>query len=1029
MSVNDLLYDGFFLHRNGSHATGELIPEWISDMDVKIDRLLRRARSLGNHHRKYIYYIENHIDSLLTRLEQAMVIEQVHLWVSALDYKSEMKTIALVGTTLEEKLSDLSCYFSLQFLQMNLSALDALMLEMTTHGNRFSFYKEFMLRVGHDFRKLTAAYMEELICLFLPPGESPEYVFLGVGTRSDQDDIDIGVLDRGTELRELLNDAIGRMSGEMFKKAISLHFHLSEHVGSPTSYSASIKEYCDLLEKEIHDFVIITEMLGAARIIGSRRLFSEFRRQVTFRYYYSNDNQLLKFHEGYLRGIVGETRSLMLRDLAKDRLNPKGDGLRMIKNGLFAAKTIFHLRQVNAWAMIEALKNQDKRRRLYYEQLEAPLTFLEVFRYMYQLLIAQEEEIYLEEPYTFENLSAVAEAMGYRPIGAAKATDFLLTDYYKHVNQAKETVQMLLPSIVGHLSRITTFGKILHHKKVTEQGEKRLGNLAIRFFKKTRFFKGTRFWDDVISVLEQKNGRVLQRVVHNICILPPPKQEEVLDQLIDWQWNSFIATFNFLILLHRHRSDFPDPEIFNRVNVRFFDRMRGTEEEALRLSTVFKHYPVLIQNYIMLLDENQQRQFYAWLNNTFWDRELLPAKNRLQYFLKLHFGTSKYFKRIMKNVLRVYPEYLDYIDDSQQLILIGKGRLAEVERAQNLQQKLKRLRTYQQFEFFRTCLDALSDCPPQTVAMEFTEFSDTYLRLLFDTCKQEVDEIRGLAIKTKDLLGVFVTGGHGHMLAFDDDYDLIILLNSDDETIRKYSSQIISRMHKEIVKCGIMPHYRLADYTSSYVCTFNELKSILDNTRNDRFVDLSQLLGARMIIGSTILLQSFDQTFLDPYVYQNDHYVQDMIQELQGRHESEQSFLEGHGINIKESKGGLRDVELFLLACRGVFHLREHSNYKLLLQLVSRVPSHASVFQRLYTHYEYLRKIRNLNRLILAAEDQIPPDLLEDLRTNLIKKSTSHDQDNSVADRLYQTLSEVSVDIRTLLDQVVRPRLHRNSSS
>ena len=54
--------------------------------------------------------------------------------------------------------------------------------------------------------------------------------------------IDIGVVDKGDEYRDELNRCIGKMNSEMLKKAISLHFHISEHVGNISSYSASIDD-------------------------------------------------------------------------------------------------------------------------------------------------------------------------------------------------------------------------------------------------------------------------------------------------------------------------------------------------------------------------------------------------------------------------------------------------------------------------------------------------------------------------------------------------------------------------------------------------------------------------------------------------------------------------------------------------------------------------------------------------------------------------------------------------------------------
>lgn len=995
-------------------------------MDVSFEKITRRAHTLGKHHRKYIDQIEKNIDPLMARLEQAMMLDRVHLVSTPITYKEEMRLIADLADSVPEKLQDLGCYFALHFLQMNLNALDALRLEMIIRkAEPTQVFRNFMLQVGHDFRKLTAAYMEQLLQIYLPPDKSPEYVFLSVGTRSDQDDIDIGVVDRGDADRQILNLAISRMSSEMFKKAICLHFYLSEHVGSPLSFSASIQEYCDLLDKEIHDFVIITEMLGAARVIGSRRLFSDFRRQVTMRYYNNPaEPDKVKFHEGYLRGIVGEVRSLYFRDFSADYISPKGDGLRMIKAGLYAAKTIFHLRQVNAWLILDALKQRDRRRHRQYESLEEPLTFLETFRYLYQLLIGQEEDISLNQPHALDNISQVAAAMGYEAVGGAQIADFFLTDYYKSVSLAKETIQQLMPDIIDHLSGITIFGKLLRHKRVTESGQRRIGNLATRFLAETRFFRGTQFWDDIIAVLKKKNGEVLKRLVNDLSALPPTQQEHVFQGYSEWAWNSFIAAFQFLTLLHQYRDFLPDRYFFEKFNVNFFHRMRGTEEEARRLSIVFKFYPKLLHDYIGLLDETQRRKFAKWMDSEVWDRLLVPSRNRLQILLKLHYGTSKYFKRIMNTVFQEHPEYIDFLDQPQHLSLIAQGHFAEVQHALNIKHKLKRLLDYHRFEFFRVCLGVLSDAPPLQIANEFTEFSDTYLHVLFDVCKQDYDERRGIEYHTQDLLGVFVTGGHGHMLAFDDDYDMIVLLDSDDEKLLAYCNGIVGRMHQEIVKTGIMPHYRLSDYTGSYVCTFRQLKELLDHS-SQLFIDISQLLGARLIVGSAALQRSFEQTFIVPYAFDRYAvYCRQMIDEIQSRHQSFYNQI-SEGINIKESPGGLRDIEMLLLICRTIFRLREHSNFKLLMLLASRHTAQSAFFENLYHHYEFLRKIRNLNRLMIAADDEISYTQLDSLTANLLTTSPeSLSRGRNLVRQLARTMIKVQKESGVIFEQLILPNLN-----
>ncbi len=992
-------------------------------MDIYFERLKNRAGDLGNHYKKYIVTIDKYIDKMMGRLEMAGAFERVHLWGTAHDYAEEMNIIAELGKDEQEKLNDLGCYFAIQFLQMNINALDTLVLELTRNENKLQVYKTFMLRTGHDFRFLTAAYMDNLLKLYMPPDINPEFVFLGVGTRSDQDDIDIGVVDKGDKHRDILNKCIGKMNAEMFKKAISLHFHISEHVGNETSYSASIAEYSELLDNEIHDFVIITEMLGAARILGSRKLFFDFRQNITSRYYYYNsESKGLKFHEGYLRGIVGETRSFMFRELSKKMINPKADGLRMIKGLLYAAKTIYYLRQVNSWAILDELSHKDKRRSHLFSNLEWPLTFLEVFRYLYQLLIAQEEEIYLNDRGTKHNLDQIAELMGYKSIGAASATDFLLTDYYKNIMQAKSTVKSLVPFAVQHLESITIFGKVLRHKKVTEEGEKRIGNLAERFLKETLFFRGTRFWDDIITVLDSKNGRVLKRLANDINALPEDKKEKMLEKFNHWGWNSFISLFSLITLFYKYRYEIPDPTLYSQLNKIFFKRLIVAEEIAQRISTVFTHFPQLLHEYVSLLSEDQQRKLYLSLDYNVWDKEVEPARDRLRYLLKLYFSTGKYYKLRMKSVLAKHSAYLNYLDSFEQLSLIGKGTLAESERTKQTRQKFDHLKSYHEFEFFRVGMVALHETSSVGISVQYTDFSDNYLRLLFDTCKKEEDENRGYKIKTRDLLGVFVTGGQGQMQAFDDDYDLIILLNSDDKNIQNYCFHIIKRMHKEILKCGILPHYRLADLIGSYICTFSQLRSVLMDKTFDRFIDKAQLIGARMIIGSSILQKEFQDKLLTPFIYKDkENFSFELVNEIESRHNYEFENKPSE-INIKETKGGIRDIELLLCLFRAIYQIHEPSNFKLFILLQSILPNYAHEFKKLFRSYDFLRRMRILYRLSVSAEDNIEQEHLAQVLENM-----SHQNKKLTPELLFKRIQSTTRSInrtnQNIIHKVILPQI------
>lgn len=985
-------------------------------MDNQLFRLKRRAQILGNHYRKYLHIIDKQYDGFVERLERKQLGDAIHIWETPFDYRVEMAMVAELGRSPDEKLADLGCYFALQFLQQNLNALDALRLEVSRRESHFEVYREFMLHVGHQIRQLVAGYMTELLKLFLPATYRGEFVFLGVGTRSDQDDIDIGVVDSGAEGREHLTAAIARLNAEMLRKAITTHYHLSEHVCVEASFSASIEEYQALLNSEIHDFVIINEMLGAARILGNRRLFSAFHRNVAMRYYYQpQKNGSQKFHEGYLRGIIGETRSFMFKEFADDRIDPKVDGLRMIKAGLFAAKSIFGLRQVNAWALLQSLKHHDKKRAISYHKLEVCLTYLEVMRFLYHLLVSQEEEIYINDPATRSNLALVADFMGYQNMGSASALDFFIADYYNKARLGKATVQTFMPSVIQHLASITTFGRLLYHRKVTGPGEYRLGNLAQRFLEEAKFFRGTRYWDDIIAVLGHEDRMVMDRLVADLD-RESRRDPSLLSRYLDWGWNSFITLCSFMNLLHRYEAQ---RDLHRQMMVLFFQRPLGTEE-VQRFCIVFDHTPQELHQFIATMTEAQQRQFQQLIRRALWDQRVVPARERLDYVVTLHYGTSHYLRRVMNKVLKAHPAVYRFLNDPDKLQSYGKGLLAEINQTLGYRDRVDRLILYHDFEFFRVCLLLLGSTPALVISDEFAVFSDLFLSLLYDTCKNRILEEKPCHKALQSPLTILVTGGYGHMLAFDDDHDMIILLDSEDEEVHAHYTQIINRMHRAVARSGIMPHYRLADHFGSFLTTPAQLRTLTLEGNPERFIDMSQLLGARMVVGTHANWRAFQEEFIEGQVFgRKKEYASAMVHEIRNRHLREQPGQ----LNLKEIRGGLRDVEMLLDIFRALFEIQENSNYRLFKKLEAILPRWAETLQALYRHYEYLRMIRNLNRLAVAADDDIEVYYLHSITATWRAGVTRHESAEALLAHIQETLGTGTALMERLIDGVVTERL------
>jgi len=932
-------------------------------------RLARRTSTLGNHHGKYLRIIERDLDGLINRIERRGWSDYIHLWVKPVDYRQEMADITLLGRTPEERLADLGCYFALHFLHFNLNALDSLTIEVTRRQDHLAIYKQFMLRVGHDFRQLISGYMTQLLNLFLPPEEHGEFVFLGVGTRSDQDDIDIGVVDKGPQRRESLNHAIARLNAEMLRKAIAPHYHISEHVCSNASYSASVIEFQQLLDSEIHDFVIINEMLGSARVLGSRQLFSDFHRQIILRYYFdTNARGPQKFHEGYLRGIIGEVRSLIYKEFAADRLNPKDDGLRMIKAGLYAAKTIFGLRQVNAWALLDALQWHDPTHKSHYQKLEICLTYIEVMRFLYHLLISQEEEIQFTEPVHRHNLERVAQCMGYDRVGVVEGIEFFLADYYNKARLAKNTLLQLLPDVTGHLQTITTFGRLAHSLDATTPQEPLAGNLADRFIEETRFFRGARFWDDVIDALGRKDSPVLDHWIRDM-LDDPARYNERLLQYLRWGLNSYISFFGFLNLLRRTKTG---QRIYHDLLNGFFQQPLGVEE-VQRISVVFGRSPQVVYDFISHLDEFHLRRFSNGLEMDLWDPQLRPAHDRLYFLAHLQYGTSRYLLRMLEKTLHSSPSVYNFADDLVKLAVFSQGVLADLELVNGYQERMRKIVAYHDVEFYRVSLLLLNGAPISLIAEEFIHFSNLFIRMLFDTSKRHVDlKYPGMVREATDL-ALLVTGGYGHMLAFDDDYDIIVLVNTDDPRLQQYYQEILVCMNREIARSGVMPHYRLADHFGNLLCTLPQLHEFLSSDRPEKFIDQSQLLAARFLIGNQELQWRFRREIVEPFIFaEHETYAAAMMGEMKHRHEQEHSHL----FNLKEHPGGLRDIEMLLDVLRVRLAVAENSNYQAFRILQRLLPAHAATLNQLEHHYEFLRLMRNLNRLVIAADDHLNPNYL-----------------------------------------------------
>lgn len=931
-----------------------------------IKKLSERTGEFGNHYRKYLQAVEKNLSKLVTRLEAHKRRDAVHILHPGYDFRGELSIVAATAQGIKEKLNFIGTYFALHFLLYNRYAVDQLRMDvLALHADRLTIYKKFMLAIGDNFRMLTANYITHLLDIFIDKADSPEFVILGVGTKSDQDDIDVGIIDDGKGDRMKFNRSIARISQEMLKFAITFHFHLSEHIGD-NYYSASIKEFKKVLKNEIKDFVIINEMLSAAVINGSNALFNEYRKEVTDRYFYHKgcDN---RYHEGYLRGIIGEVHSLLARPFSTTAIDFKEDGLRAIKSIICAQKTVFNIDQVNAWAIIDELKLVDPKNGSNYNGLERSLTFFEIFRYLYQLFVTQDEQIILDDN-ALENIRRVAKVLGYKDLGRCHAEEHVLVHFYEHVQNIRRIIPSLVDDIKEHLRLTSRFTPMMHIDYP--------GNIAKDFINEFRFFRGTSYWHDILDNF--KNEDFVIKFIDALNGLPQRQRKNIIKQYFELFRHDLYSLIYLITILGRHKSSF---SVFEELNDLLLKNVETIPGVIRNLAYVFNNFPALINRYLALNQEPALNLYLKIFDKKRFEKDIANIVNDMTTLIGLHVSSSNFFTRFVMRILDKYPDAIRLLESPLQLREFADGIYSDINSMPTFEKSKEKLGDYYDCEVMRVGIKTLSGGSVEETNTEYTEFSDRYMLTLFDLCRRDVDLQYKKRMITDDLLAVFAAGGHAREQAFDDDYDILVLLNSSDPEILKYSNKIITKMNGEIIKRGTIPHHRFTDYFGRFVILLNEIEQLLAQERDDIFIEKSQILGARLIIGSHRFEQEFRRRIVKPFIFdKKQKYISQMTDEIISRHESTGDKIMEIERNIKEGIGGLRDIEMVMLILKAKYEITAPVNSSLFNYVCQRQKHLSQDVKKLAESFKKLKILRDTYRITAGASDIIVTDALDGAR-------------------------------------------------
>ncbi len=932
----------------------------------EIEKLEKRVSRWGNHYQKYLFIIKKHQQSLTSTLESTGNMMHINLWRSSATPAEEMKIICDASDILNDtkkKIHNISCYYALQFLHINFRNLDLLGLGLTSRIADTKIYFNFIKNLGNDFIELTRTYLSHLLDIYLPQEKRPEFFLINVGTRVDQDDIDIGVITTDDADVTELNKAFQKIANNMLVYATPLHSYLTENVGGHI-YTTTISEYKNIIELKSQHFIIVSELLNAEIILGSASLFEKFKKEIVAKYYYHPKRDVF-LHERFLRGIVGEARALLIMPLNQEAISPKDDAIRILKSILTAKKTIHNIKEYSLWGIIPKLIRKEPDLRSDYELLYKAAAFLELFKFLLQMLLVQEETFTTDE-IDNQQLSIIAEKMGYDSIGMVSSWGQLLTDYYRFVRQVREVCGKLINTISDHLTRVSVFKEIF---KPTD-GKNTPGNLATEFILSTHVFRGTKYWEDILYLLES-DPEILNNFISGFEDLPTETEKEIIQQYIDWAKFSPTTMFRFnTILLKKQRNTLGD-NLSKRMNLAFLESFPEVPSITRRICRIYSFSPNYIHEYLHFFPESQFIYFDQILDIMIEEKNLLELQRQLKELNKIYQVSSHYFQRFFYRVIDHHSEYIKTMTNSSELLKISSGFLALVDKYADYDQKKKLLGDYYDIEFVRVGIGALQGLELETTNLEFTEFCDNYIQKLFDVCREEVEHEDSFPLSITYSFAILVAGGHARGQAFDDDYDLIAVVDKDDEQVIKGATKIVARMNREIVKRGVTPHFRLGEILGSFVNPIPRIVEYLESDDPDSFIDLSQLLGARIVIGSDLMRDLINNQILNSIIFEKkSDYIQKMSNEINNRQASMKDKV-GDSYNIKENRGGLRDIEAISLMIKCYLNIFEPLTSIFLRQIKTRIPDIAKELDIISDSLSFLRTIRNLYRITVAAEDDL----------------------------------------------------------
>jgi len=152
-------------------------------------------------------------------------------------------------------------------------------------------------------------------------------------------------------------------------------------------------------------------------------------------------------------------------------------------------------------------------------------------------------------------------------------------------------------------------------------------------------------------------------------------------------------------------------------------------------------------------------------------------------------------------------------------------------------------------------------------------------------------------------------------------------------------------------------------------------------------------------VGSGKFERELEERIIIPYIFERkEEYIAQMIEEIESRHR-ENLRGETQASNLKEVPGGLRDIEMVLLLLKAKYGKREPISRRLLRSLKEERRELTAPLEVLEEGLDFLKKLRDLYRLTVAADDLVEIQHLQQAATIMGFRKVD---DPEASKRLYQ---------------------------